>query len=1167
MARLRQIAAVTVTSLTVSRQPLRLAWPLLVLLLLGLLLGTNCCTAHARRLAELPVGAADLEGGASSSRGLLQTEDTASSADAAAAAAAAGYSSAGAVLVSTAAQLVAAIADPAVRVAVLSGSVALTEADWAPVAQPVVEVRRNLTLLGAYTAPAAWPTLNLGYTANLDGVGIVKSAKLRVAPGCTLTFRHLVLTDGREVPQFLFMGLDVFAQSPAPDSTLASSWPLVFVHDAALWQRTCLPLSVKALPSRGIPRPAFLPGVQNSTGASVPRPPDCVDDDATAPPMMRCWPARGLYRNMAVYAYDADAYDRQTPAGYAMHLVNATFWCDILMTDECVASNGGYIACYYSLFPYSRKASSSSSPSPAANMNLTAAGGGGNVGASAFVAGAQPAGGGGGGGGAGGSSSDEFTLAPVLCGVLAGLVGLALGAGLVWAFVSYRRRRTKQREKDGGSDSAASTPHVQQLLLVDTAAAGGTTPLPPPADSAAAGTDTAGCISSQGLPVFPLTANNRCGAAAGASGKLAASKSTTDSDALSMLMSGTCVMGSHHMDTSGRAGGMSPGTLGVGSGVAEPRAGEQVDTTSSIGMRTAGAIEPTDEDERALVPVTPLTPFQSHIPLDVKLGSGGGEVRLLPITLGKAVGDSTAPQPVHARALTVAGSEAKAPAPGPAEEALLALAAAEIPAAVAPWWLGSASFDEAVKEAGAAAAGTQPARAADGDTGGRPDQAAAAPMQTAVIDDQVLPAGREQQQQQQQQVSQAGEQAQAAARPLLLATIRMGGPSVLDPACPSGDLSNNGGRPPGQQQLLQCLCRPQLLGTSSESLMSVSIIADGKNESAGRPAVAPGSSTRYNQSLPPPAEPGEAALAPTSTIQDMGRPPGGVTSEAAVTGGVQDAIASVVPDASTLDSASKAAAARIQAAARRRQPLTHGGAARRTMAQEVEVLARLQHPNIVQLLAANLNPACPCLVVELMDTSLDKLLHGCGGGGGRGAVTSSQPALLPLNTVLHIALQVARALSYLHPTIIHRDLKPGNVLISDPGSATPLVKIADFGLSRLQDTVLITAHVDVGTAPYMAPEALDARNCIITHHSDMYSYGIMLYEMLAGARPWRGLNMLQIARAVCERQARPRLEDLSEARCPQALRALVSQCWDPVPERRPSAAEVAKQLAIMVAQR
>jgi hypothetical protein len=63
---------------------------------------------------------------------------------------------------------------------VLSSSVSLTEADWAPVAQPVVEVRRNLTLLGAYTDPGDWPTIDFGYTASLDGVGIVREAKVRV---------------------------------------------------------------------------------------------------------------------------------------------------------------------------------------------------------------------------------------------------------------------------------------------------------------------------------------------------------------------------------------------------------------------------------------------------------------------------------------------------------------------------------------------------------------------------------------------------------------------------------------------------------------------------------------------------------------------------------------------------------------------------------------------------------------------------------------------------------------------------------------------------------------------------------------------------------------------------------------------------------------------------
>ncbi|KXZ44065.1 hypothetical protein GPECTOR_74g679 [Gonium pectorale] len=65
--------------------------------------------------------------------------------------------------------------------------------------------------------------------------------------------------------------------------------------------------------------------------------------------------------------------------------------------------------------------------------------------------------------------------------------------------------------------------------------------------------------------------------------------------------------------------------------------------------------------------------------------------------------------------------------------------------------------------------------------------------------------------------------------------------------------------------------------------------------------------------------------------------------------------------------------------------------------------------------------------------------------------------------VLHIALQVARALAYLHPTILHRDLKPANVLVSEPDSATPVVKLADFGLSRLHNTVVITRNPAVGT--------------------------------------------------------------------------------------------------------
>ncbi|KXZ44753.1 hypothetical protein GPECTOR_63g77 [Gonium pectorale] len=192
-------------------------------------------------------------------------------------------------------------------------------------------------------------------------------------------------------------------------------------------------------------------------------------------------------------------------------------------------------------------------------------------------------------------------------------------------------------------------------------------------------------------------------------------------------------------------------------------------------------------------------------------------------------------------------------------------------------------------------------------------------------------------------------------------------------------------------------------------------------------------------------------------------------------------------------------------------------AAAAALAQEVEVLARCRHPNVVQLLAASLGPPRACLVMELMDTNLERLMYGgagghtaaaeaeaeaagaagaaAGGAGGEGqglglgphaaseatsGGAAGAPRLLPLPQVLHIATQVARALAYLHPTVLHRDLKPANVLISQPDSERPTVKLGDFGLSRLKLTAHMTANPEVGTVPYIAPESFDTRNCIIT---------------------------------------------------------------------------------------
>ncbi|KAG2451852.1 hypothetical protein HYH02_003628 [Chlamydomonas schloesseri] len=228
-----------------------------------------------------------------------------------------------------------------------------------------------------------------------------------------------------------------------------------------------------------------------------------------------------------------------------------------------------------------------------------------------------------------------------------------------------------------------------------------------------------------------------------------------------------------------------------------------------------------------------------------------------------------------------------------------------------------------------------------------------------------------------------------------------------------------------------------------------------------------------------------------------------------------------------------------------------GGSQLDALVQEVEVLGRCRHPNVVRLLAACLTPPRLCLVMELMETSLERMLY----GGG-----PEQP-LLPLGTVMDIALDVAQGLSYLHPTIVHRDLKPGNVLVNLNGGKRPLAKLSDFGLSRIQSTVVITADLEAGTPGYMAPELFDVSNFVISHKVDIYSYGVLLWAMLTGKEPWKEYGLVQMTYCVAILQQRPPLP--GPDRCSDKMRRLIASCWEPQPQRRPAAAEVVKQLLLI----
>ncbi|KAG2500588.1 hypothetical protein HYH03_001356 [Edaphochlamys debaryana] len=238
-------------------------------------------------------------------------------------------------------------------------------------------------------------------------------------------------------------------------------------------------------------------------------------------------------------------------------------------------------------------------------------------------------------------------------------------------------------------------------------------------------------------------------------------------------------------------------------------------------------------------------------------------------------------------------------------------------------------------------------------------------------------------------------------------------------------------------------------------------------------------------------------------------------------------------------------------------PAREGAAASDVFAQWSEDLVKSFNQELEVLARCN---ACP----QIMDSNLDRLVHGPsgrgrGGGAGRGA------ALLSLPLVLHIAVEVARGLEFLHPTVVQRDLKPANVLLSGLDSARPVVKIGDLGLARIQETVCATQTPEAGTAAYVAPECYDTENYFVTHKADIYAFGVLLWELLSGQRPWHRMQPCQIAMQVCmmgQRLPVPAQNSPYERWHPK-LRRIVLSCFDVEPARRPAASDLVKQLLLV----
>src|SRR3954453_8756980 len=215
---------------------------------------------------------------------------------------------------------------------------------------------------------------------------------------------------------------------------------------------------------------------------------------------------------------------------------------------------------------------------------------------------------------------------------------------------------------------------------------------------------------------------------------------------------------------------------------------------------------------------------------------------------------------------------------------------------------------------------------------------------------------------------------------------------------------------------------------------------------------------------------------------------------------------------------------------------------RERFARETLLMARFQHPYAVTLYDASLNdPQGPCIVMEyIRGITLDTLLQ----RNGR---------LNPFR-VGRLLYQLCEVLQAAHAEgIIHRDLKPANLMVVDPDTPYELIKVMDFGLAKLlgpEATVTVTNHeFAVGTPGYMCPE--QARGEEMDHRGDLYSVGVILFELLTGVLPFSGGSTMDVllAHATAEPPSFARLG--VSGLVPAPIERVVQRCLAKDPSQRP----------------
>ncbi|TYI95497.1 hypothetical protein E1A91_D01G002200v1 [Gossypium mustelinum] len=203
-------------------------------------------------------------------------------------------------------------------------------------------------------------------------------------------------------------------------------------------------------------------------------------------------------------------------------------------------------------------------------------------------------------------------------------------------------------------------------------------------------------------------------------------------------------------------------------------------------------------------------------------------------------------------------------------------------------------------------------------------------------------------------------------------------------------------------------------------------------------------------------------------------------------------------------------------------------------AQEVFIMRKVRHKNVVQFIGACTKPPTLCIVTEFM----------C--GGSVYDYLHKQKGVFKLPSLLKVAIDVSKGMNYLHQNdIIHRDLKAANLLMDE----NEVVKVADFGVARVKvQSGVMTA--ETGTYRWMAPEVIEHKP--YDHKADVFSFGIMLWELLTGKLPYEYLTPLQAAVGVVQKGLRPTVPKNTNPKLTQ----LLERCWQQDPTLRPDFSEI-----------